>query len=77
MLFQVTHVFHVAYRWLRSIPLKGETYLTCLEEVIAGIEAACAADDQAQKNNELTNFVAGFCKSNKVWATTMKKMGAK
>jgi len=60
--------------WLRELDLKGTTYLQCLEEVIAGIEAKCAASTVAQ---EFKDYVTGFLKSNKVWAITMKKIGAK
>lgn len=47
--------------WLRSIPLQGTTYLACLEEIIAGLEAHCAASPVAQKNEEFQGIVAGFC----------------
>uniref|UniRef100_A0A6U4M738 Uncharacterized protein n=1 Tax=Hemiselmis andersenii TaxID=464988 RepID=A0A6U4M738_HEMAN len=61
-------------RWLRAIKLKGTTYLECLSEVLDGVEAACGASDAA---HEFKDFVAGFVKSNRVWAVTLKKMGAK
>ena len=60
--------------WLRDLSFTGQTYLACLEELVAGLETKASAPGV---KDDLKSHVAGFLQSQKAWIKTMKRLNVK